>query len=309
MTRDDAVAIASCKSEIPRPILDPRIPFRQDGSQPRKDSAIRHDALGSEAAARRWPSLTRTDGEEGGAGEDMPGPGRNSSDESAPDRTDRGELEGKRWCQRGGPRRRGGAEFCVRTIPTRVGRTRCRNHEPPSTTDHPHAGGENVALPGCVTFGPGPSPRGWGEPLRPLTLAHAFRTIPTRVGRTLAAPMDSSMHSDHPHAGGENHRRRTKLADGGGPSPRGWGELSAFPHRLLLPRTIPTRVGRTQPITYSTIDGADHPHAGGENISPVAGAQHYLGPSPRGWGERPSQRDAPGQARTIPTRVGRTLRT
>ena len=67
-------------------------------------------------------------------------------------------------------------------------------------------------------------------------------------------------------------------------------------------------MGRTiiGPCTESC--GPDHPHAGGENCYLSVWFVVTAGPSPRGWGEperRTSHNCAP---RTIPTRVGRTMR-
>ncbi len=72
----------------------------------------------------------------------------------------------------------------LRTIPTRVGKT--RDQLPPQTgcADHPHAGGENAALVigGAQLYGP--SPRGWGKPDAYAARWRVCRTIPTRVGKT-----------------------------------------------------------------------------------------------------------------------------
>ena len=74
-------------------------------------------------------------------------------------------------CALSGPSPRGWGEHVpylsgtipIRTIPTRVGRTRPAKQKPGDRTDHPHAGGENDWL---IKYGQciyGPSPRGWGE--------------------------------------------------------------------------------------------------------------------------------------------------
>ncbi len=72
------------------------------------------------------------------------------------------------------------------------------------------------------------------------------RTIPTRVGRTIGRVAKYLVSSDHPHAGGENHRAHTKFPAVRGPSPRGWGEPKGDVEREQHRRTIPTRVGRTR---------------------------------------------------------------
>ena len=92
-----------------------------------------------------------------------------------------------------------------------------------------------------------------------------------------------------------------------GPSPRGWGEPPPAPAGGPCPRTIPTRVGRTRTVCSHAMRLPDHPHAGGENLQPGMNAQTQAGPSPRGWGELRHAPRCLGRARTIPTRVGRTL--
>ena len=93
---------------------------------------------------------------------------------------------------------------------------------------------------------------------------------------------------------------------GNGPSPRGWGEPRVRYPVSCRRRTIPTRVGRTNPCGLQSPRQSDHPHAGGENEWAVDTANTTTGPSPRGWGEPANavRRLPPG--RTIPTRVGRT---
>ena len=53
--------------------------------------------------------------------------------------------------------------------------------------------------------------------------------------------------------------------NGGGPSPRGGGELIWLWYEDVPGRTIPTRVGRTVRGGGDAALWADHPHAGGEN--------------------------------------------
>ena len=93
-----------------------------------------------------------------------------------------------------------------------------------------------------------------------------------------------------------------------GPSPRGWGILTAKLFQMLDGRTIPTRVGNTSGCPLRRSMSADHPHAGGEYSNPAAAICRFTGPSPRGWGILHTLRDALGYHRTIPTRVGNTAR-
>ncbi len=114
---------------------------------------------------------------------------------------------------------------------------------------------------------------------------------------------------DHPHARGENDVERDEVVRKLGPSPRAWGELLAEPSAAALDRTIPTRVGRTNPPATLKTSCADHPHARGENRQFECGCDRGRGPSPRAWGELEMMARRCARFRTIPTRVGRTFQT
>jgi len=193
-----------------------------------------------------------------------------------------------------------------RTIPTRVGRTLVKAGGLKCQADHPHASGENTHRWDLRPSRRGPSPREWGE-----HLGHCFplvngRTIPTRVGRTLAGQSATTTIPDHPHASGENLSSAFRAQSSRGPSPREWGELHGFVADCYGGRTIPTRVGRTGSQTGASCWTPDHPHASGENFLALGQRLLLVGPSPREWGERNDHRVLPCRCRTIPTRVGRT---
>ncbi len=195
----------------------------------------------------------------------------------------------------------------TRTIPTRVGRTRRRSRRCVGKMDHPHACGENV----CEYFFRchfcGPSPRVWGEPWRGPGGCGCRRTIPTRVGRTDCSDNVSKAQADHPHACGENEYSWIVYECSVGPSPRVWGERQRLHPEGVAIRTIPTRVGRTCSMMRRALFRTDHPHACGENLRDPSEARSTTGPSPRVWGELGAHGDGTPCARTIPTRVGRTL--
>ena len=195
-----------------------------------------------------------------------------------------------------------------RTIPTRVGRTHGKPLVLSTPADHPHAGGENVSRNLLTPAQNGPSPRGWGERHKQTKTERFKRTIPTRVGRTTLSQWYHKLITDHPHAGGENALMFPSSISDAGPSPRGWGELGGVIAGLEVARTIPTRVGRTLTRCMRCTPRTDHPHAGGENSPRPAASPATGGPSPRGWGERPTSPTWSCWGRTIPTRVGRTIR-
>ncbi len=194
----------------------------------------------------------------------------------------------------------------VRTIPTRVGRTASPVELPERSSDHPHAGGENVVSSCSSPASFGPSPRGWGEPEEKEARNDHHRTIPTRVGRTGQPSATPLTTPDHPHAGGENLICNATIHRKTGPSPRGWGEPPPNSQRSRPTRTIPTRVGRTTRCQSRRMPPPDHPHAGGENAKRQPVGRSVGGPSPRGWGELGHESCVNDVLRTIPTRVGRT---
>ncbi len=203
-------------------------------------------------------------------------------------------------------RRLSGSFECLRTIPTRVGRTKWQNNSFGNDADHPHACGENSTT-RCEPNSPnGPSPRVWGELWSALQCGQCHRTIPTRVGRTRSRQWLTQQLSDHPHACGENGGRWLCVHPRTGPSPRVWGELGGLLRGNTTCRTIPTRVGRTSPVRSWKERMSDHPHACGENVMGPTISSHSRGPSPRVWGEPGHRALVEFQRRTIPTRVGRT---
>ena len=85
-----------------------------------------------------------------------------------------------------------------------------------------------------------------------------------------------------------------------------WGELLEELEGIRAERTIPTRVGRTDPKAIDHHGMADHPHACGENHFIPQNGVRLCGPSPRVWGEQILKALRASLLRTIPTRVGRT---
>ncbi len=133
-----------------------------------------------------------------------------------------------------------------------------------------------------------------------------MRTIPTQVGKTLPASNLPLHHTDHPHAGGENHIIYSQPSYTRGPSPRRWGKRMQVMVKKWRGRTIPTQVGKTVLRGDSIIKFADHPHAGGENCLSTSHIQTYYGPSPRRWGKHGDVILHYNRHRTIPTQVGKT---
>ncbi len=155
-------------------------------------------------------------------------------------------------------------------------------------------------------FDGGPSPRGWGKRCIGCMVTLPTRSIPTRVGKTLAKSISWNSTAVHPHAGGENLSARGSRLLQGGPSPRGWGKPKKRSSSAGFWRSIPTRVGKTAKPTLMVRPIPVHPHAGGENEFSSVTTTDETGPSPRGWGKLSLRRDPGSDPRSIPTRVGKT---
>src|SRR5450759_295626 len=196
----------------------------------------------------------------------------------------------------------------ARTIPTRVGRTRCARSRPMMHSDHPHARGENKNTAGHALYSPGPSPRAWGEQRVHLEHGRDSRTIPTRVGRTTTPTHQVATKADHPHARGENESALCAASRNSGPSPRAWGERNIITDRMGGIRTIPTRVGRTSVGQPFASPAPDHPHARGENAVTLPFANSHCGPSPRAWGWSAVRVGKRQCECVLPTRVGMVRR-
>ncbi len=193
-----------------------------------------------------------------------------------------------------------------RNIPTRVGKTACISRTARSTSEHPHACGENPGHDHAGVRIAGTSPRVWGKLQSRGGSAGRDRNIPTRVGKTRALRDSRTAGSEHPHACGENLRMACRERSVSGTSPRVWGKhrgrVQARPQR----RNIPTRVGKT-PWTSSTRRSTpEHPHACGENKVDGEIVDDQVGTSPRVWGKPVSLRPSADSIRNIPTRVGKT---
>ena len=110
----------------------------------------------------------------------------------------------------------------------------------------------------------------------------------------------------HPHACGEHHMGRLRVALSAGPSPRLWGTrlLGCCAHGCS--RAIPTPVGNTKIVDMDVPTESGHPHACGEHLRGPRNRTVRNGPSPRLWGTRAGTGRAGHPRRAIPTPVGNT---
>ncbi len=193
-----------------------------------------------------------------------------------------------------------------RSIPTRVGKTDMTTAAILFISVHPHACGENGIGEQIAQQLAGPSPRVWGKRPYGEVIGYLLRSIPTRVGKTIASRCGLTPQSVHPHACGENVLVAVGLANADGPSPRVWGKPQQISEAYSCTRSIPTRVGKTLVMFLCSRGASVHPHACGENAPDIENHPRGIGPSPRVWGKRLTVDGCAGQRRSIPTRVGKT---
>ena len=151
------------------------------------------------------------------------------------------------------------------SIPTRVGTTAYGAYYVIDPEVHPHACGDYSWARRPPGMSSGPSPRVWGLRYREAHKDYALRSIPTRVGTTVAMPSWRRTHSVHPHACGDYFGRPARMvsptvhphacgdylmedltaAAAQGPSPRVWGLHLGHDFFQRTVGSIPTRVGTT----------------------------------------------------------------
>mgnify|MGYP001353016287 CR=1 FL=1 len=174
----------------------------------------------------------------------------------------------------------------VRFTPTRVGTTTSESCATASTTVHPHACGDNLGDYPVVWAALGSPPRVWGQLPPQFHQRRASRFTPTRVGTTRRDARTQGRPLVHPHACGDNMRRKTSEATCPGSPPRVWGQPDRGPCQEGHRRFTPTRVGTTWPACPSRSPGTVHPHACGDNEREPVLVHRVGGSPPRVWGQR-----------------------
>src|SRR5690606_14517942 len=101
-----------------------------------------------------------------------------------------------------------------------------------------------------------------------------------RVGRGSGIPEAARDIAVHPHSRGERDVRDAFDADSAGSSPLAWGEARGARPTTLLPRFIPTRVGRGARRGGAAVSRSVHPHSRGERINALNAALKDGGSSP-----------------------------
>ena len=196
--------------------------------------------------------------------------------------------------------------YAVRFTPTRVGTTSRTAGKVYAPLVHPHACGDNWVMSQSDRVESGSPPRVWGQHNLVVTPALPGRFTPTRVGTTCHGPGCKGARSVHPHACGDNGKRRGKGDGSVGSPPRVWGQpidRSALPR---LSRFTPTRVGTTCSFRFRIGANPVHPHACGDNACQADERGGGNGSPPRVWGQPAHAQATLATQRFTPTRVGTT---
>ena len=172
---------------------------------------------------------------------------------------------------------------------------------------HPRACGENRVTVVAPESPEGSSPRVWGKRQRTAITGRPLRFIPARAGKTMRRARTPPSCRAHPRACGENIRPGWPSQPGHGSSPRVRGKPPVVRESRDLGGLIPARAGKTAATSTSTIEGAAHPRACGENVFWATSALLCLGSSPRVRGKLRGFAALVARAGLIPARAGKTL--
>ena len=171
---------------------------------------------------------------------------------------------------------------------------------------HPHACGEDVALPLPHLVVSETPPRVWGRRKNNFRTYTPGGNTPTRVGKTFQILKKKTRGKKHPHACGEDPVNKRQTGRMGETPPRVWGRLVVVVFANCLTRNTPTRVGKTLRLLLCVVQHQKHPHACGEDVALPLPHLVVSETPPRVWG-RPEREEAirtmPGNT---PTRVGKT---
>ena len=174
-----------------------------------------------------------------------------------------------------------------------------------SAQGHPRVGGETGQQYGQGPNAVGPSPRGRGNRRRVATHACSAGAIPAWAGKPPCGWMSRGGLWGHPRVGGETAGPTCRAPYWPGPSPRGRGNQSAVSKVPLVKGAIPAWAGKPRHANRQGRHHGGHPRVGGETEAHGQGWRHFLGPSPRGRGNRAGHRRIFTGNRAIPAWAGK----
>ena len=170
------------------------------------------------------------------------------------------------------------------TIPAWAGEPQTSGRYPRIRWDHPRVGG-GTSLRSFIDHSRwGPSPRGRGNPKRPVGIPVYGGTIPAWAGEPALDALSDEKYEDHPRVGGGTEERGLVEGADQGPSPRGRGNHRAEIGAEVLVRTIPAWAGEPVSAGRCCNGQSDHPRVGGGTGDGAVATPAHVGPSPRGRG-------------------------
>ena len=150
------------------------------------------------------------------------------------------------------------------------------------------------------------TPRMWGRQSAFTGNIVCTRNTPTHVGKTSPRSSEEQGRGKHPHARGEDRSFRPRPFQGRETPPRTWGRPDLLVKLKDLERNTPTHVGKTGHSVAARNSMPKHPHARGEDDSPVDIGRVPLETPPRTWGRQERVNIRPSSLRNTPTHVGKT---
>ena len=145
-----------------------------------------------------------------------------------------------------------------------------------------------------------------GDNARPVIEGGEVAGSPPRVGTTYSETCRRFGMAVHPHARGDNGSRTAHQCLACGTPPRAWGQQPIGRAPSTIWRFTPTRVGTTFIFAFHGTYLPVHPHARGDNKSPIRSVDVSDGSPPRAWGQPTFSHTEKKSLRFTPTRVGTT---
>ena len=134
-----------------------------------------------------------------------------------------------------------------------------------------------------------------------------METPPRTWGRLVSPCQNPQIYEKHPHARGEDPRRRVGSGRVLETPPRTWGRLASLGRRFRMGRNTPTHVGKTPCGIRKARPRRKHPHARGEDLRDQWGKWLAEETPPRTWGRLRGDALARLRDRNTPTHVGKTM--
>ncbi len=126
------------------------------------------------------------------------------------------------------------------------------------------------------------------------------------MGKTMLHQPNLLISRKHPHAHGEDKKKREVSDRKAETPPRAWGRRDVTRSRLRASRNTPTRMGKTIFSREQSRSHKKHPHAHGEDTRRFGQKKKKEETPPRAWGRPQNTAMNVSRVRNTPTRMGKT---